>query len=177
MTDHAIGKPLRNSKHELFAQAVARGETQTQAAIDAGYSETSARFEGSKLATISNISERISELQEGMADDTIMTIHQRKQRLSEIAFAKLSDYQILTPDGDNAIGYDKDSPYPGAVSELSENVIAGDDKVVVRQKKLKLHSPITAIQELNKMDGAHAPAKVHQTGAVTLLIDKDDADL
>lgn len=175
--NNARMKPLKNAKHEVFAQALVKGCTQTQAAIDAGYSPNCAEVTGSKLVSNTKIAERICELKEASADATIMTIAQRKQRLSEIAFAHLADYQILTPDGDNAIAYDKDSPHPGAVSELTEQIVVGTDEVQIRHKKIKLHSPIAAIQELNKMDGAHAPAKVHQTGNVILHIDSDDDDL
>ena len=54
---------LRNSKHEKFAQLIARGETQTKAYVKAGYSETGADGNASRLIGNDRISARIEELQ------------------------------------------------------------------------------------------------------------------
>lgn len=59
---------LENVRHERFAQELAKGKTQEQAYIDAGYSPNGARAASSKLLTIANISERVIELQSVVAD-------------------------------------------------------------------------------------------------------------
>lgn len=46
----------------LFAAAIAEGKSATDAAIYAGYSEKSARFKGSKLATNTNIKQKIADI-------------------------------------------------------------------------------------------------------------------
>lgn len=59
---------LENVRHERFAQELAKGKTQEQAYIDAGYSPNGARAASSKLLTIANITERVAELQSVVAE-------------------------------------------------------------------------------------------------------------
>jgi hypothetical protein len=59
---------LENVRHERFAQELAKGKTQEQAYIDAGYSANGARVAASKLLTNANIAERVTELQSVVAD-------------------------------------------------------------------------------------------------------------
>lgn len=56
---------LANHKHELFAQALAKGETADAAYIAAGYKEN--RHNASRLKTNEHILARVSELQERVA--------------------------------------------------------------------------------------------------------------
>ncbi len=57
-------EPLKNNRHELFCQNIARGDNQTQAYIKAGYKqkEDTARIQASHLITNNNIIQRISYL-------------------------------------------------------------------------------------------------------------------
>ncbi len=54
--------PLKNSKHEIFAQKRVRGATQGAAAVAAGYSERTARTAGSKIEKSQTVRVRIEEL-------------------------------------------------------------------------------------------------------------------
>jgi phage terminase small subunit len=58
---------LENARHERFAQELAKGKTQEQAYIDAGYSENGARVSASQLLTNPNVAKRLTELQERAA--------------------------------------------------------------------------------------------------------------
>jgi phage terminase small subunit len=64
---------LKNSCHEAFAQHIVEGRTATAAATLAGYSEKSARFQGSHLATNPNIRARIEELKARTSEKTVTT--------------------------------------------------------------------------------------------------------
>ncbi|MCA3080413.1 MAG: terminase small subunit [Rhodocyclaceae bacterium] len=56
---------LSNPRHERFAQELAKGKTQEQAYIDAGYSEVGARANASACIIANhNIMKRVAELQE-----------------------------------------------------------------------------------------------------------------
>ena len=44
-------KPLKNVRHEKFVLALVKGMTQTQAAIEAGYSQHTADVQASRLLT------------------------------------------------------------------------------------------------------------------------------
>ena len=65
---------LSNHKHELFAQGLAQGKTQTQAYIDAGYSANGAEVSASRLLTNANIKKRVQELQNRAAVRAEITI-------------------------------------------------------------------------------------------------------
>jgi hypothetical protein len=60
---------LGNVRHERFAQELAKGKTQEQAYIDAGYASGDARAKASRLlATNGNIAARVVELQTVVAE-------------------------------------------------------------------------------------------------------------
>ena len=77
--------PLNNSRQEKFCLEYISGKSGQRAAIDAGYSPHSARVTASRLLTKANIISRIAELQNEAAGNKVMTVRQRKERLSEIA--------------------------------------------------------------------------------------------
>jgi hypothetical protein len=54
---------LKNAKHELFAQLIAKGESQTRAYVAAGYAEKGARAHGARLAANGSVAARVAELQ------------------------------------------------------------------------------------------------------------------
>ncbi len=77
--------PLNNSRQEKFCLEYISGKSGQKAAIDAGYSPRSARVTASRLLTKANITSRIAELQNEAASNKVLTVRQRKERLSEIA--------------------------------------------------------------------------------------------
>jgi len=85
-----------------------------------------------------------------------MPVRERKERLSELSRANIPDFI-----SDEGIKVSKESPNVGAVSEITSvtRVLRkGGEPVVIT--KLKLHNPITAIAELNKMEGEYPPSNV-----------------
>lgn len=111
-------KPLKNTRHEKFVLNLIKGMTQTQAAIEAGYTPSRARFTGRDLATNSHIIARRESLQLEAKSDTVLTVTERKERLS---------------------------------------ILASEDNK--GQFGLNRSPNITAIAELNKMEGSYAPEK------------------
>ena len=81
---------LSNPRHERFAQELAKGKTQEQAYIDAGYSSNGARGASSKLQTNANIGRRVSELQERAAVRVELTLADIIQEIEEARMAALS---------------------------------------------------------------------------------------
>lgn len=151
---------LKNSRHEKFALALFKGMSRQAALVEAGYKESKIRSTASRLATNSNILDRILELHQEAESDGIMTVRQRKERLSEIARANIPDF--ITEDG---IKVAKDSPNVGAVSEITSVTKLfhkGSQPVVIT--KLKLHPSVPPIAELNKMGGDYAPVRMEHTG-------------
>lgn len=56
--------PLKNAKHEHFAQLVSNGESATRAYVLAGYSEKGARQSAHALLTKPDVSDRVQELRQ-----------------------------------------------------------------------------------------------------------------
>lgn len=74
---------LKNAKHELFAQALAKGETATDAYVAAGYKShdgNAARMSGNE-----RIRARVAEIQERAAIRTEITVANITERLLAIA--------------------------------------------------------------------------------------------
>lgn len=65
---------LENARHERFAQELAKGKTQEQAYIDAGYSENGARVSASQLLTNPNVAARLAELKQDIANVAILDV-------------------------------------------------------------------------------------------------------
>ncbi len=142
-------------KQETFCLKIFEGMSQHDAYLAAGYSnkQSSAVIDknASILAQNSKVLVRIKELRKTAEDESVMNVLERKQRLTEIARAKVNDYVT-----EHGIVLDKSSPNPGAVSGLKSKVVyykKGREPEVITD--INMHNPITAIAELNKMDGIY----------------------
>jgi len=163
---------LKKAQHEVFAQAIFKGSTITDAAIEAGYSEKTAHAQGSRLLKNVKVSERVKELQNRVENKNIASVTERKEILTELARGNLTDYLEMLPDGATTLTFEKDSPNPRAVLEVTEQMVVSDETVEVRKKKIKMHNPIAAIHELNKMEGQHSPDKMESE--IHIHFDKQD---
>lgn len=120
----------------------------TEAALVAGYSPRTAFVIGSENLTKPKIIERIDQLRQIAENASIASVVERKQRLTEIVRADIPDF---VEDGNIRVG--KQSPNVGAVSEITSKTKVfrkGGEPILITN--LKLHSPIQAIAELNKME-------------------------
>ena len=138
---------LTNQKWETFCQNWFAGKTKEEAAIIAGYKPKWVRSIASRLSTKANILARYNELQQKAEDATIATVKERKQILTEITRGDLTDYQETGADG-AWLNIGKESPHTKAISEITSRT--NEDNSVIT--KVKLHSSIQAIAELNKME-------------------------
>lgn len=90
----------------------------------------------------------LDELNEEAKTAKVMDVTERKERLSEIARAVIPDFVE-----NGLIKVERESPNVGAVSEVTtvtKIFRKGDSPVNITN--LKLHSPLQAISELNKME-------------------------
>lgn len=143
---------LKNARHEKFAIALLKGMSQTDAAIEAGYKPSRAYETSSRLVRNGNIIARRVELQSKVASDAVMSALERKERLSEIARARLIDFIQAGADG-AYITVGPESLHNAALKEVrsrTEYNSDGANAAVITE--LKLHDPVKSIAELNKMD-------------------------
>ena len=141
-------------KQETFCLKYFELGNASEAARIALYSPKTAATIGRENLQKPQIIERIDQLRQATIDASIASVVERKQRLTEIARANIPDY--VQEDG---IRLNGQSPNTGAVSEITTKtkMLSNGPAVITN---LKLHNPIQARAELNKMDGAYAPIKM-----------------
>lgn len=86
---------LKNKKHEKFCNEYIKDMNATQAAIRAGYSEKTARSQGSTLLTNPNIKSRVAELREAYFNENIMTAQQVEYELTRIALGLSNEKHVV----------------------------------------------------------------------------------
>lgn len=151
--------PLKNNRHERFALAILKGRNQTQAAIEAGYTISRARFTGRDLASYSHIIERIKELSEAVETSTIASVAERKEVLTEIIRGRFSHF--IDTEG-NIVELTEENLKSAALQEVKIVEFVGGKGGRAKEKSttIKLYSPIQAIDLLNKMGGDYPPSQV-----------------
>ena len=158
--------PLKHPKQEKFCLEYFKSGNAAAAATLAGYSVRSIRSIASELLTKPNIQRRLEELKKKAEDASVMSVLERKQRLSEIGRARLSDF-VRCENGVFRIVVGLDSLNSGAVQEVvseEAQIGKGENAPAAVITKLKLRDPVGAIAELNRMDGTYAPTKTEVTG-------------
>lgn len=86
---------LKNKKHEKFCHEYIKDMNATQAAIRTGYSEKTAKMQGSRLMTNDDIKARVSELREAYFNENIMTAQQVEYELTRIALGLSNEKQVV----------------------------------------------------------------------------------
>lgn len=168
---------LSNAKREMFAKEYLVDLNATQAAIRAGYSKKTARSQGQRLLTNVDIHNRVSELMGTRSERTEIDADWVLSRLAAEAEADLAD--ILTDNG----ALKPVSQWPliwrqGLVAgfEVSEETV--DGVKVGDTVKVKLSDRIKRIELIGKHVNVQAfREQLHQTGAVTLNVTQEDAEL
>ena len=168
-------RPLKRVAHETFALAVASGKTQHAAYIEA-YPHA-ARWKNANAvdpkasALAGKVAARISHLRERSTNAKVCGLIERKELLSRIARAKVTDFGELGAAGYvPSIGPETDAY---AIKKIKSRIVTdgtGDgkgDSVIV---EVELEDRKGAIDLLNKMDGSYAAEKqdVRVSGTVTV---------
>ena len=88
---------LANSRHELFAQAVASGKSASEAYRQSGATGKNADVQAAKLVVKSSIRERVEELKEAQSKKCEMTRDQLRQFLVSVILVKPEDANFQNP--------------------------------------------------------------------------------
>ena len=131
--------------------------------IEAGYSPKFADINVHKLLNTTRLQERLQGLRQEAEDATVATVVERKQKLTTILRGNLLDYEEVGADG-SYLSIGKESPNTGAIGEITSRTEYDKDGAnAAIVTKVKLHNPIQAIAELNKMERIYEP-----DGSVTI---------
>ena len=149
---------LTQKQFTFCLQYVKTGK-ERDSAITAGYSPKTAHVIASENLTKPKIIDYIQVLRQKAEDASIANVVERKQVLTEITRGKLSQFT------DDSGVIDRSKLDSSAIQGVDEQRTAGGRASII---KLKLHSPIQAIDLLNKMD------KIYTDG---LQVNIDNRDL
>lgn len=86
---------LANKRHEKFCHEYIKDMNATQAAIRTGYSEKTAKMQGSRLMTNDDIKSRVKELRDAYFNENIMTAQQVEYELTRIALGLSNEKQVV----------------------------------------------------------------------------------
>ena len=111
----------------------------------------------SRLLKYGKIQARLEELRKKVEDASVMNVLERKQRLSVIGRGSPTDFMTAGADG-CYIDVGPENVHAGAVQEITSRTEYNEDGAgAAVVTKLKLHNPIQAISELNKMERIYEP--------------------
>lgn len=159
---------LDNPMHEKFAQCIAKGMSNREAFVEAGFSGESAlgshTVNGSDQAASRlkrRVIPRIREIQRAGAKRAAITIENVLLELAKIGFANIDDFIDVDPNSGVPLTNFKKSnrDQRAAISEVTveEFVVGrGDDAREVRKTKFKLADKRAALVDLGKHLGAFA---------------------
>jgi phage terminase small subunit len=148
--------PLKLQKQEKFCLFYFSTGNATEAAKLANYSPHTAAVIGNENLKKPNIIARIAELQQKAESKKVASVIERKEILTEILRARLTDFMELGKDG-SWVNIGPKTPNGGAIQEIHSRTEYDDNgEHPTIYTSVKLHSPIAAIQELNKMEHLYA---------------------
>ena len=148
-------KTRLTQKQETFCLKYFELGNATEAAKLAKYSPKTAQAIAAENLLKPVIQERLAELRKKAEDASVMSVLERKQRLSEIARAKLPDFMTLGEDG-SWVNIGPETPNGAAISEMhSRTEYDKDGNCPTIYTSVKLHNPVNAIDLLNKMDNLY----------------------
>lgn len=86
---------LKNKRHEKFCHEYIKDMNAKQSAIRTGYSEKTAKMQGSRLMTNDDVKARIAELRDAYFNENIMTAQQVEYELTRIALGLSNEKQVV----------------------------------------------------------------------------------
>jgi phage terminase small subunit len=144
-TERPSARERLSPKQDAFCLHYFETGNATEAAQLAGYSKKGLRQQGSRLLTYDDIKARLDELKARAEDSSVATVLERKQVLTEIVRGRFADFMVRG----------------NLTNEQLKSAALQEVRVSTTQEgrttTIKLHSPITAIAELNKMDHVYDP--------------------
>lgn len=176
--DYDGSVPLKSAKQERFAQNCLdmSFSDARRAAFDCSReTDKTVWEEASRLASNPKVAARINFLKAQTASAKVMSVQERKEVLSELGRRNPADYIQAGKDG-GWITYGPDSKNPRAVSgiETSTKTVTSEKGTLSETTlitKLKILEPVSAIAELNKMEGVYPAQKQETEGWLTIIND------
>lgn len=147
-----MAKGKLTPKQERFVAAYLINPNATQAAIEAGYSEATAKQQGSRLLTNVDVLARLTNKQQKLADKYEVTADRVIRELALIGFANMMDY--MTVEGSDArVDFSTlDRDQAAAIQEIAVETVgvSTEDKPAIVRTKFKLADKRAALVDLGR---------------------------
>lgn len=138
-------------RQSVFLEQYLLSGNATQAALKAGYSRKTARSQAQRLLTNVYIQTAIKNFQNKVEEKTAVTLERVVLELTKVAFSDIGD--VLEVEGDEIRVKNLSELSPNvrhAISEITET-----DSKYGRRRSIKLHSKLSAIDQLMKHLGGY----------------------
>lgn len=159
-----------SDKHRIFCEAYCRFWNAAKAAREAGYSEATAKEQGSRLLTYANIQEYIQFIKDNAATFAGVSFLRNVQELAKIAYGSAAD---LRDSWENMKDWEElPDDVKATIAEVTTTsrvvkTSLDEDKIIeVETVKVKQYDKRLAIEALNKMLGYNAAEKIAHSGGV-----------
>lgn len=143
----------------LFVNVYLRNFNATEAAIEAGYSEKTARAAGSRLLTDVNVQNLIRLRVDDMIKAKQLSLESVIDEIRKLAFTSIKSFVGVTKDGQPYLDFSKVNEEEwAAVGELTVDEYMegrGEDARAVKKTKFKLHNKLDALDKLARFMGAY----------------------
>lgn len=157
--------PLKNTRHEAFARALAKGMAASAAYESSGYKPDDGH--ASRLAGNGKVMARVNELLGNAAKRAEVTIAKVIEELARLGFANMLDYVRVGSDGDAYVDLSTlTREQAAAIQEVTVEDFKdgrGEGARDVRRVKFKLADKRAALVDLGKHFGAFKE-RVEHTG-------------
>ena len=164
MEDQELNKKL-TPKEERFCQEYVLLLNATRAAVNAGYSEKTARSIGSQNLTKLNIQNKISELKNNLAETSeisALRVIKEHEKLAFSSIACLHKTWIERTDFEGLSEDQKACIKSISTKTLKKNIGTNDDPEIIdiEYVKIELYDKQKSLEAINKMLGYESPSKV-----------------
>ena len=150
-----MGKRL-TVKQEKFCVNYFKLGNATEAALVAGYSPHTAQVMASQNLTKPMVQARLKALQQKTEDESVATVLERKQILTEIIRTPITAFIELGADG-SWVNIGAETPHSIVIQEIhSRTEYDKNGSKPTVYTSVKLASRLDAVKELNKMDGVYS---------------------
>ena len=170
-------------KQQRFAAEYLIDLNATQAAIRAGYSETSAHVQGARLINNAKVAAAIRQGMNSRSERTQITQDEVLAELALIARADMGSFMQFRDDGQVFLDW---SNLPRDATKLIREITqeefidgSGDDARMVRRTKFRLHDKINALKLVGTHLGMFVQAHKHKfedKHVKRIVLDMEDGD-
>lgn len=143
-----------SAKREAFVRAYVAYGNATQAAIAAGYSEKTAKQQGSRLLTDVDIQAAIEDQRAPIMNHYEVTAERVIAELSKIAFSSMGDLMEVDADGNPQLRLDGlTDQQKAAIAEFQTDSLSRGEGTSIIKVKVKMHDKLSALEKLGRQLG------------------------